>query len=202
MDLLNADHNTSAKLPLLKSADQYLAWRTRVADKCWALTGHDLADVTDKECVAALKTAGDEKEAAKRDCWVSSAGLSHPLCDDLLLKLTVKRGLIQSLMAEINAALQINSAEEIQPLRLELYGATMQKDGNADLQTYIAYLMQRQKKLAAHGKPVEDEEMISIFLKGLHPVYQPLQVHFAIPGTLPKRFDQVVDIVRRYSASS
>jgi hypothetical protein len=61
--------------------------------------------------------------------------------------------------------------------------------------------MQRQKKLAAHGKPVEDEEMFSIFLKGLHPVYQPLQVHFAIPGTLPKRFDQVVDIVRRYSAT-
>jgi len=203
MDLLNADHNTSAKLPLLKSADQYLAWRTRVADKCWALTGHDLADVTDKECVAALKTAGDEKEAAKRDCWVSKCWLiiTSSLHDDLLLKLTVKRGLIQSLMAEINAALQINSAEEIQPLRLELYGATMQKDGNADLQTYIAYLMQRQKKLAAHGKPVEDEEMISIFLKGLHPVYQPLQVHFAIPGTLPKRFDQVVDIVRRYSAT-
>src|SRR4029078_2294099 len=129
MDLLNADHNTSAKLPLLKSADQYLAWRTRVADKCWALTGHDLADVTDKECVAALKTAGDEKEAAKRDCWVSKCWLiiTSSLHDDLLLKLTVKRGMIQSLMAEINAALQINSAEEIQPLRPELYGATMQK---------------------------------------------------------------------------
>ena len=77
-----------------------------------------------------------------------------------MLKLTVKRGLIQSLLTEINAALQINSAEEIQPLRLELYGATMQKDANCDLQTFIAYLLQRQKKLIAHGKPIEEEELI------------------------------------------
>ena len=58
----------------------------------------------------------------------------------------------------------------------------MQKDGNSDLQTYIAYLVQRMRKLAAHGKAVEEEEMVAIFLKGLHPVYQPLQVQFAIPG--------------------
>jgi len=113
-------------------------------------------------------------------CWLIITSSLH---DDLLLKLTVKRGLIQSLMAEINAALQINSAEEIQPLRLELYGATMQKDGNADLQTYIAYLMQRQKKLAAHGKPVEDEEMISIFLKG----YTPCTNHFKFTSLFLER---------------
>ena len=76
-------------------------------------------------------------------------------------------------MGEINAALLINSAEEVQPLRLELYAATMQKDGNSDLQSYIAYLTHRMKKLASHGKPVEEEEMVSIFLKGLLPVYQP-----------------------------
>ena len=45
----------------------------------------------------------------------------------------------------------INSAEEVQPLRLELYAASMIKDGNCDLQSYIAYLTHRLKKLEAHG---------------------------------------------------
>ena len=40
---INAE-TTSAKLPLLKTADQYLAWKTRVMDKCWAATGHDLTN--------------------------------------------------------------------------------------------------------------------------------------------------------------
>ena len=71
----------------------------------------------------------------------------------------------------------------------------------SDLQTYIAYLHLRQKKLTAHGKPVEDEEMVGIFLKGLHPIYQPLQVQFALPGMTPKKFDGAVEIVRKYSAT-
>ena len=77
----------------------------------------------------------------------------------------------------------------------------MQKEGNSDLQTYIAYLIERQKKLEFLKKKVDDDEMISIFLKGLHPIYQPLQVHFAIPGTLPTKFDDVVAVVRKFSAT-
>ena len=138
LNAMNTEES-SAKLPLLKSAEQYLAWRTRIADKCWALTGHDIAELSDKECLAGMKAATEEKDFAKRDCWVSKCWLiiTSSLHDDLLLKLTVKRGLIQSLLAEINAALLINNAEEVQPLRLELYGATMVKDGNSDLQSYI-----------------------------------------------------------------
>ena len=87
----------------------------------------------------------------KKDMWVSKCWLviTTSLHDDLLVKLTTKRGMIASLLNEINAALLINSAEEVQPLRLELYSATMAREGNGDLQTYIAYLAQRQRKLAA-----------------------------------------------------
>ena len=132
------DRSAEAKIPLLQTADQYLAWKTRVFDKCWAVTGHDIAETTDAECTAALKTAAETKDASKRDNWVSTCWLiiTSSLHDDLLLKLTTKRGMLASLMTEINAALLINSAEEVQPLRLELYGATMQKDGNSDLQSY------------------------------------------------------------------
>ena len=118
-------------------------------------------------------------------CWLTITASLH---DDLLVKVAhVERGKIATLMTEISAALMVNSAEDVQPLLLELYGATMVKDCNSDLQTYIAYLVQRQKKLSFHKKPVDDEELISIFLKGLHPIFAPLQVHFAIPGLLPKR---------------
>ena len=77
----------------------------------------------------------------------------------------------------------------------------MQKEGNSDLQTYIAYIIQRQKKLEAHGKAVPDDELISIFLKNLHPVFQPLQVQFAIPGVCPTKFEDVLAVVRRFSSS-
>ena len=66
MNLADAD---TTKIPLLKTAEQYLAWRTRVADKCWALTGHDIAEVSDKDCAAGLKLAHEEKDPSKRDNW-------------------------------------------------------------------------------------------------------------------------------------
>jgi hypothetical protein len=127
--------------------------------------------------------------------------ITGSLSDELLLKMTAQRGLIRSLLNDINISLMINQAEEVTPLRLELYGATMQKEGNNDLQTYIAYLVMRKNKLEAHGKKVDDGEMVAIFLRGLHPLYQPLQLHFAIPGQMPNTFDKAVHIVRRYSAT-
>ena len=48
---------------------------------------------------------------------------------------------------------------------------------------------------------MEEAELTSIFLKGLHPDFQPLQVHFAIPGTLPNKFEAVIEIVRKYAAT-
>ena len=90
----------SAKIPQLQTADQYLAWKTRVYDKCWAVTGHDLAETTDADCVGALKAAADQKDPSKRDNWVSTCWLiiTNSLHDDLLLKITTKRGMLASLM--------------------------------------------------------------------------------------------------------
>jgi hypothetical protein len=199
----SAAGGAGGRIPALRTADQYLAWRTRVADKCWAISGRDILSVADDVCQKAMTVALESPNFVQLNwvgkCWLTITGALH---DDLLIKVAhVQRGHIHSLLAEISAALLVNSAEEVQPLRLELYGATMQKDCNSDLQTYIAYILQREKKLAFHKKPVEDSELIGIFLKGLHPVFQPLQVHFAIPNTLPNKFEAVVEIVRKYSAT-
>ena len=191
-------------IPLLKTADQYMAWKARVVDKCWALTGKDISLVTDHICEQALTKALAEDAKADAANWVGKCWLTitTALHDDILVKVAhVPRGHIQALLIEISQALMLHSAEEIQPLRLELYGATMVKEGNSDLQTYVVYLLERAKKLAAHKKAVDEEELIAVFLKGLHPLYQPLQVHFAIPGTLPKQFDEMLAIVRRYSTT-
>lgn len=197
MSLNEPSIEEAGKIPLLRTAEHYLAWRTRVADKCWSLTGRDITEVTDKDCITALR-GPDQKDPWVHRCWVIITSSLH---DDLLLKLTTKRGLIQSVLTEINACLLINTAEEVQPLRHELYGATMQREGENDLQTYIAYLSHRQKKLIAHEKGIEEDEMVSIFLKGLHPIYQALQIHFATPGNMPKKYDAAVEIVRRFSAA-
>jgi hypothetical protein len=203
LDMTTAAADSQCKTPLLKTADQYLAWKTRVFDKCWAVTGHDLSMVTDEECVTALKTL-EHKDADKRETWVSQCWMiiTQALSDELLLKVTAQRGHLRSLLTDINVSLMINQAEEITPLRLELYGATMQKDGNNDLQSFIAYVMLRKNKLAAHGKQVDESELVAIFLKGLHPVYQQLQVYFTIPGNMPNSFERAVHIVRRFSAQT
>src|SRR5689334_8777379 len=49
-------------------------------------------------------------------------------------------------------------------------------------------LASRADKLEFLKKPVEDAELIAIFLKGLVPVFNQLQVAFAIPGSMPKKF--------------
>jgi hypothetical protein len=172
--MLLDETDKASRIPLLKTAEQYPAWRVRVADRCWALTGKDVFHIKDNACLQALQGEKKAEENWVGKCWLIITGAIH---DDLLMKVAhVDRGKIESLLIEINAALVIYSAEEIQPLRLELYGATMQKEGHCDLQTYIAYLLERQKKLEFLKKKVEDDEMISIFLKG------PYKSIFPFPG--------------------
>src|SRR4051794_18494193 len=82
------DQHDTNKLPLLRTADQFQAWRVRVADKCWALTGKDVFLVQNAACVAAIKAANEEKDYDKRDnwvgkCWLTITGALH---DDLLVK--------------------------------------------------------------------------------------------------------------------
>ena len=149
--MFNDNDTTSGKsqIPLLKTADQYHAWKARVVDRCWALTGRDITAVTDQACEQAITKAFgqiDKEEVKVGDNWVGKCWLTltAALHDDLLVKVAhVPRGHIHSLLTEISLALVLNSAEEVQPLRLELYGATMIKDGNSDLQTYIVYLLER-----------------------------------------------------------
>ena len=114
----------------------------------------------------------------------------------------VSRGLLKSLLTEIGHAIMVNNLDEVPPLRLELYGATMQKDCGSDLQCWINYILERASKLLFLKKEVPQEELVAIFLKGLHPVpFQQLQVFFAIPGQMPKTFDAVVATTRKFASS-
>ena len=189
---------------ILKSGDQYQLWRERMATYCWAYTRLDVFSLTDDECVE-LITAHDEKEDAKPAanpvgiCWDV---LCKHLSDDLFLKVAhVGKGKIESLISEIRASLAVSTIEDVQPLRVELYGVDMVRDCGGDLQTYISYIISRRNKLKFLDSEVPQNELIHIFIKGLSPVFQPLQVHFAIPNTLPEQFDAVVAIVRKFSNS-
>ena len=113
----------------------------------------------------------------------------------------VGKGKIHSLIAEIRASLAVSTIEDVQPLRVDLYGVDMTRDCNNDLQTYISYIISRRNKLKFLNSEVPENELIHIFVKGLSPIFQPLQVHFAIPNTLPDKFDAVVSIVRKFSNS-
>ena len=120
---------------MLKTADQYHAWRTRVTDKCWALTGKDITLLSDDLCQKAMTAALESPNYNQANwvgkCWITITGSLH---DDLLIKVAhVSRGHIHTLLAEISAALLVSSAEDVQPLRLELYGATMQKEQPANI---------------------------------------------------------------------
>ena len=104
------------------------------------------------------------------------------------------------LFAEIGHALVVGNMEEVPVLRLELYGASMQKCQN-DLQQWISYLAERTEKLGFLGHKVPEEELVAIFLKGLHPVFQQLQVYFSIPGNMPTTLDKATTIVRKFAAT-
>src|SRR6185437_1566988 len=114
---------------ILKTADQYQIWKARVTDVCWVATHRNVFELTDDDCVAGLKEYEPEqktdksgKEAKKPEDWVGRCWMiiTASLHDEVYLKVNhVRRGLIQSLLAEINSALVINNLEEVQPLRME-----------------------------------------------------------------------------------
>jgi hypothetical protein len=190
---------------ILKTADQYDIWKARVSDVCWSATLKDVFSITDDDCKAAIAKLElpEQKEKYLYDwvgkCWTI---LTSSLHDDVYRKVNhVSRGLLQSLLREISHALVVNNLEEVSPLRLELYGATMQKDCGCDLQTWVNFIVERAGKLNFLKKPVEEAELITLFLKGLHPVFNQLQVYFAIPGSLPKTFEGAVTITRKFAAN-
>jgi len=58
----------------------------------------------------------------------------------------VERGSIETLLKEIAASLTVYTQDEADPLRLQIYGCTMQKC-DSELQSYIAYFQIPQRKL-------------------------------------------------------
>ena len=200
------DMSTTAttKCPvILKTADQYDIWKARVSDACWSATLKDVFAVTDDECKAAIAKMElpEVKERSLNDwkCWTIVSASLH---DDVYRKVNhVSRGLLKSLLTEISHALVVNNLEEVSPLRLELYGATMQKDCGCDLEAWVNFIVERASKLSFLKKPVEEAELVTLFLKGLHPVFNQLQVYFAIPGSLPKTFEGAVAITRKFATN-
>ena len=206
MSLTLTSHDSNKVI--LKSADQYHLWKARTHAACWAATRLNVFDITDEECLQITSDydkslAERKKDDSTRDVIGKSwTIITASLHDDLFLKLIhVPSGHIATLMSEIRAALLVNIADDIQPLRLELYGASMQRDCNNDLQTFIAFIIQKRDKLLFLKTEVPDEELIHIFLKGLPSVFQPLQVHFAIPGNDIASFDALVATTRKFACT-
>ena len=83
---------------------------------------------------------------------------------------------------------------------MELYGATMAKDGQNDLQTFVCYIKTKRDKLKFLKVDVPQSDLISIFLHGLHPVFQPLKLHYAVKSNRDGRnFDEIIETIRNYS---
>ena len=148
MSLMSAD--TSANegrfhvKVMLRTADQYPLWKARINSACWSATRISVFAVSDEDCskASANFANGYEKRDWVGKCWIIVTSALH---DELFLKLAhVEQGHIATLMSEIRAALLVNIAEDIQPLRLELYAASMLANG-CDLQSYISFIVQRRQ---------------------------------------------------------
>ena len=74
----------------------------------------------------------------------------------------------------------------------------MEKCGS-DLQSFIAYILTRQRKLVFLKKAMPEEELVGILINGLHPVMQQPKIHLRI--TTPKKWDEAVQIIRTHCAS-
>jgi uncharacterized protein with PIN domain len=76
---------------ILKTADQYEIWKSRVADACWSTTGLNVFEVTDEECKSAVSALeGDAKTKADKPAaeWVGKCWtiITSSLHDELYLR--------------------------------------------------------------------------------------------------------------------
>jgi hypothetical protein len=140
---------------ILKSADQYDLWSTRIAGECWSATRMEVFEVTNEQCDACdrevrSEASGKEKKGQHSIDWVAKCWMliTSAIHDDLFVKLKhVPRGNIPLLLQEIRTALMVDSVEDPSTLRVELYSSSMQKDCGSDLQSYISYIKTRVNKL-------------------------------------------------------
>jgi len=112
----------------------------------------------------------------------------------------IKRGLIHSLLTEIHKCVLLGATEDIVPTRIALYGATMEKEGAGDLQTFISYIKTRQNKLHALGDPLKESELVGIFLNGLSPIFHPVVVVLrGVADAMPKTLDEAIERTRKFA---
>ena len=181
----------------LRTADQYELWQARVTDACYGVAGRDIFTLSASDVKVAIDDVTKTKNEWLPKCWTL---LRNSLHDELFVKVKhVSRGMIPELLAEIRTALLVDSADEIQPLKVELYSATMRSCGN-DLQTYIAYFKQRLGKLKFHKADLSDEEAAPLFLKGLSDTFSPIVNAYSMPGCSPKDLDKLIEHVRKYAS--
>ena len=151
----------------------------------------NIFEVKNEDCLKLLDAIihSEAKTADKPFNWVLKCWqiITESLHDEVYRKISqTPRGHIETLLSNIAHALVINNAEEVQPLKAELWSATMQKDCGCDLQAWINFIQERANKLEFLGKKVDDDELVTIFQRGLHPVFSQLQVYFSIPGNLAR----------------
>ena len=216
---LNSDETSGEDLSLkikLRSADQYPLWLARITDLCWAKTKIDISSVKDTDCGAKVVVASygrgrkssladdsdDEKEGLPpwvQKCWLI---ITTSLHDEVYLKVQhIKRGMIASLLNEIHKCVLLCATEEIVPTRINLYAATMEREGRGDLQTFIAYLKTKQNKLTALGDPLKEGEMVGIFLNGLTPLFHPIVVVLGgVVDAMPKTLDDAIERARKFAS--
>jgi len=174
---------------LLKSADQFSLWKARVGAAIWAATNKDVFAVGE-----------DEKDPENK--WMGKAWmiLTSSLDDELFMKLAhVPQGNIPAMLREIQSALMMNLDGDAQTLKCEIYGATMQSTGN-DLQAYVAFIKQRHEKLTFLKSALGQKELAHVFLRGLHPVFQPLVLMMEMAEQRPDSLDAAIEVVRKFAS--
>lgn len=197
---LSSDDLRPAVAKPLRTSDQYYLWKARITHACWSAARRDIFTVSDENCVDNINAV--EKGESKHDwvskCWTLLIGSIH---DEVLMKVShIEHGHIASLLAEVRATLLINSVEDVQSLRVELCATTMEKCGN-DLQTYISTIIQQRDKLAFLDAEVPQLELVYLFVRALHPVFQTMQLYCAVPGQGPTSFNDAVDMARKYATN-
>lgn len=71
----------------------------------------------------------------------------------------------------------LDSVDDPHSLKSELYGASMNACG--DLQSSIAYIQVRKEKLTFMGCKFASE-LVHVFARGLHPIFQPMRAEFIV----------------------
>jgi len=121
---------------ILRTADQYHIWQARTSVACWAVSRIDIFTIKDTDCTKASKEFLESKAESKHQMdWVGKCWniITLSLHDELFLKLVhIPHGHIASLIKEVQAALLVNMAEDVQPLRVELYSASMASHCGSD----------------------------------------------------------------------